>query len=158
MRGARAHDAGLDGHHHCCAVEAPSSQRPGGIAQGQNLGVCRRIASALPLVVSAGDDAIADRDHRADRYVVVCQRCPRFFQRDRHQFAIELGECWHARKLAGARTGLVGLAARDLVTGLARAPGFCGVAVGPRAISPVRGQADEGLDHGRVEVRPGTGL
>jgi hypothetical protein len=58
------------------------------------------------------------------------------------------------RQTSGRANAVVGLAARDLVAGLAGAPRFCGVAVGTRAVSPIGGEADEGLDDGGVEVRP----
>src|SRR4051794_26362062 len=59
---------------------------------------------------------------------------------------------------SGEPPRLVRLAAGDFVAGLSGAPGFFGVAVGSRAISPIGSQAHEGFDDRRVEVRAGAGL
>ena len=66
-QGSRAHGAGLERDDQCHCMEPPSADGDGGIAQGQDLGVRRRIGLDLSLVVAGRHDPPIDEGDGADR-------------------------------------------------------------------------------------------
>ena len=64
--------------------EPPAAHGGGGVAQGQDLGVRRRVGGTLTLVVPGGDDVPADQGDRTDGNLSLLGGRPRLGQGERH--------------------------------------------------------------------------
>jgi serine protease len=69
--GAGAHRAGLEGHVEGRAGQAPTAQRLGGGADGEDLGVGRWVGILFALVAGGGEHLVPARDHGTDRHVTM---------------------------------------------------------------------------------------
>ena len=78
--------------------DAPAAQRPGGLAQGDHLGVGGRVGAQLALVVAGADHLAAADDDGADRDVIVFGRPGRLTQSEAHEVLL-------AREEVGAHAG-----------------------------------------------------
>ena len=94
---AGAHGARLEGDDQRELGEPPSAHGGGGIAQGQDLGVCGRVACALTLVMAGCHDVPADQRHSADRNLSLLRRQPALRPRRAP---------WRPRRSAGSCQGL----------------------------------------------------
>jgi predicted enzyme related to lactoylglutathione lyase len=85
---AGAHRARLERDVEHRVEHAPGAEHAAGLAQRDELGVCRRVLTQLALVVGGGDDLAVAHDDRADRDVVVVQRRLRLADRQAHEVLV----------------------------------------------------------------------
>ena len=124
---ARAHRAGLEGHHQRAAVQPPRAQGPGGLAQRQDLGVGGGVAVGLPAVAAPADHRPVRADvDGADRHVLRPERRPGLGDGQPHPLlraglgAGARGQC-HAVLLLGRSAGRAG--SRGAAAGALRSAG-----------------------------------
>ena len=83
---AGTHRAGLEGHDQGAAREPPPADRSSGRAQGQDLGMRRRVASRLARVGTRSDDVTGSiDDDGTDRDVAAGNRESSLAQREPHE-------------------------------------------------------------------------
>ena len=82
---AGAHHARLEGDDERAVVEPPRAPRPGGVLQGQDLGVGGRVLAGLALVVALGDDHALVQHDGAHRHVAVHEGGLGLHQGDLHR-------------------------------------------------------------------------
>jgi hypothetical protein len=85
---ARAHGAGFERHVHDAVRQPPGVQFTRGPAQGEHLGVGRRILAQFALVVRPRDRASLMHDQRADGHIAVGLGLTRLRQRLVHPDAM----------------------------------------------------------------------
>ena len=83
-----AHRARLERHVEHAVEHPPAAERPGGLAQRDDLGVGGGVLAQLALVVPGGDHLAVVDDHRADRDVVVVQRALGLAQGQAHEVVV----------------------------------------------------------------------
>ena len=96
-----AHRAGLERHHEGDLAQPPSSECNSGVPQGQDLGVCRRVARQLALVVARRHHLPADQGDGADGHVTVRHGVVRLGQGDVHGGGVAEGSRKHMAEAVG---------------------------------------------------------
>ena len=104
-QGAGAHRARLQGDHHGDVVEPPRADHLGRVAQGQDLGVGRRVGSALALVVPGRHHHPVADGYGPDGHVAVAGGGGRLGQCQRHGGGV--GEDGSRRARIRRRLGVV---------------------------------------------------
>jgi hypothetical protein len=93
QQSAGTHHAGLECDVQGAIIESPAPEARGSILQSKHLGMCRRVARLLTLVVSRSDDLSVVHHDGTDRNIAVCKRHLRLAQCIAHRLLVgcELG-------------------------------------------------------------------
>ena len=88
----RAHAAGFERHVDRTIGKAPTPKRLSGGAQGQKLGMCRRVLVELTAIMRPRDNLARTHHHSTNRHLAHCRSGARLRQRLAHELLVDFGD------------------------------------------------------------------